>query len=421
MQLWCARISLIALFVLAGACSSVSDPSQQAHASSGGTHAAVGGAWSGGQPSTGGATAQGGSSQLPSTVTPEPDAGPGQPLHDYLGNTHYPDDFWQVAPPTESGLDPAQLQQAADFIHSKGWEVHAFLIARNGRLVFERYGWKSGNNPNDADRTPHQVVPSERHPIFSVTKAITSALVGQAIADGSISGLDHQVADWFSDYAQLNPSTQKSALTLEHLLTMRSGLTFSEDETAVLDESEHPASTVLSRPLATTPGTTWNYSSGDAEIVGEILRTTTGTTPLEYAKAKLFGPIGIANPPWNAGPAGTNHGGFGLSLTAREMARFGELYRNAGRWGERQVLPAQWVEASTAYHCSTLWGMDYGYYWFLPNLQDFFVAIGFNGQQIFVSRTYGLVIVFTGDIPSSEANIDYTQIITNYVIPAITG
>jgi CubicO group peptidase (beta-lactamase class C family) len=318
-------------------------------------------------------------------------------------------------------MDPAQLQKALDFIQSKGWEIHAFLIARNGRLVFERYGWKSGSNPNDPDKTPHQVVPSERHPIFSVTKSIVSALVGQAIGDGLISGVDHKVADWFTDYAELNPSTQKSSITLEHLLKMRSGLTFTEGESAVFTDEPNPARALLSRDLATAPGAKWNYSSGDAEIVAEVLRITTGHTPLEYAQTKLFGPLGIVNPPWDAGKSGTNHGGFGLSLTAREMARFGELYRNGGIWGNRQVVPASWASNSTAFKCSTEWGMDYGYYWFLPNVNDFFVAIGFNGQQIFVSRNYGLVIVFTGDIPSSEANIDYTQIITNYIIPATTG
>jgi CubicO group peptidase (beta-lactamase class C family) len=347
------------------------------------------------------------------------DAGPGQQLQDYLGNSGYSDDFWQVATPTQSGMNAAILQQALDFVQSKGWEIHAFLIARNGHLLFERYGWKSGNNPNDPDKVPHQVVPSERHPIFSVTKSIMSALVGQAIADGFISGVDHKVADWFTDYAELNPSAQKSSITLEQLLMMRSGLTFAEGESTVFNDEPNPARALLSRDLATAPGAKWNYSSGDAEIVAEVLRITTGHTPLEYAQTKLFGPLGIVDPPWDAGKSGTNHGGFGLSLTAREMARFGELYRNGGLWGNQQVVPASWVSNSTAYKCPTEWGMDYGYYWFLPNVNDFFVAIGFNGQQIFVSRNYGLVIVFTGDIPSSEANIDYTQIITNYIIPAI--
>ena len=340
-------------------------------------------------------------------------------LKDYLGNTEYPDDFWQSATFTDSHLDAAPFEQAVAKIRSSGWEVHSFLVARNGRLVFERYGWNSGSNPDDPNKTPHQVVPSERHPIWSVTKSMTSALVGIAISEGFISGADHKVSDWFAaDYAQLNPSAEKSLITLEHLLTMRSGLQFTEGESAIFDTPD-PARAMLARDLTSAPGATWNYSTGSVEIVAEILRMTTGLTPLEYAKSKLFGPIGIANPPWDASQSGTNHGGFGLSLTAREMARFGELYRNYGVWAQKQVVPTQWTTDSTSTKCATTWGMDYGYLWFVPNLADFFVAIGMYGQQIFVSRSKGLVIVFTGNIPSSTANIDYSSLITDYVLPAV--
>lgn len=380
-----------------------------------------GSAASGGQSGLGGGANSGGSSVGGFTSqTTSRDAGTDQGLQDYLGDSRYPDDFWQQATASESTMNTETLEQAVDWIRNKGWEVHSFLIARNGRLEFERYGWKSGSNPNDPDTTPHQMVPSERHPLFSVTKSFVSALVGQAVGDGYISGVDHKVADWFTDYAQLNPSAQKSTMTLEDLLTMRSGLPFLEGESAVFTDEPSPARALLSREVVLgATGATWNYSSGDAEITAEILRITTGMTPLQYAQNRLFGPMGIAGAMWDAGQSGTSHGGFGLSLTARDMARFGELYRNNGVWAGQQLVPATWVTTSTSYKCQTQWGMDYGYYWFLPSLNDFFVAIGFNGQQIFVSRNYGLVIVFTGDVPSAEANTDYSEIITKYVIPAL--
>jgi len=242
--------------------------------------------------------------------------------------------------------------------------------------------------------------------------------VGIAIQEGEIAGVGTTLANWFADNSQLTSSPEKSAITLDNLLTMRSGLTFSEGEVAVFQDPK-PAEALVSRALAASPGSQWNYSSGDAHIVSEILRRATGVVPLEYAKQKLFEPLGVTEPPWDADATGTNLGGFGLSLTAREMARFGELYRNGGMWANRQVVPAAWVTNATSYKCATLWGMNYGYYWFLPSLNDFFVAIGFNGQQIFVSRTYGLVAVFMGNVPSEEANTDYTQLITNYVVPAM--
>lgn len=368
----------------------------------------------GGAPSTSNTGGVGGrSSNLDGSVIVD-DGGLGERLVDYLGNPAYPDDFWQPATPADSHVDRALLEQALDAIKSHGWEVHSFLVARDGRLVFERYGWSSGANQGEVPAAPHQVVPSERQPIFSVTKSITDALVGSAISGGLIPGVTSTLATWFPNLSD----PEKSAITLDELMTMRSGLTFTEGETEVFQEPK-PAESLLSRTLASAPGSAWNYSSGDAHIVSEILHRATGKSPLDYAKVNLFGPLGIIDPPWDADATGTNFGGFGLSLTAREMARFGELYRNNGTWNNQQVLTAGWISTSTTFKCATLWGMNYGYFWFLPNLYDFFVAIGFNGQQIFVSRTYRLVIVFTGRVSSDEANNDYSQLITNYVVPAM--
>jgi len=111
---------------------------------------------------------------------------------------------------------------------------------------------------------------------------------------------------------------------------------------------------MLLRPVVDTPvGTVWNYSSGGANIVAEMLRVATGKTPLEYGNEKLFGPLGIDWPAWDAGQSGTNFGAFGLSLTAREMARFGELFRSSGMWQGKTVIPSAWTDASTTPRCST--------------------------------------------------------------------
>jgi CubicO group peptidase (beta-lactamase class C family) len=338
-------------------------------------------------------------------------------LADYLGHSSYPDDFWKATSFAESRTNPKPFEQALQRIADRGWEIHSFLVALNGKLLFERYGYNEGTNP-DAPATPHSIIPTERHPLWSTTKSFTSALVGIAIGEGKISGVDHRVVDWFADYAELNPSDDKSDITLEDLLTMRSGLQFTEGQTGIFDTSD-PARAALSQTMLHPPASTWNYSSGNAEITAEILRVTTNQTPLEYAKTKLFDPIGITNPPWESGPTGLEHGGFGLSMTPREMARFGELYRNFGRWGTTQVIPYDWTTTSTLAHTTSSWGMDYGYFWFVPNLEDFFVSIGMYGQQIYVSRKHGLVIVFTGYLPSAEANSNYQSLIVDYILPAV--
>jgi CubicO group peptidase (beta-lactamase class C family) len=339
-------------------------------------------------------------------------------LRDFLGDPDFPDDFWQPAASGEAQVDPAPLEQALQLIESSGWEIHSFLIARNGRLAFERYGWSSGDNPEDPNKVPHQVLPNERHLQFSTTKSFLSALVGVALDEGAFSDLNVRAADYFPDYGMLAPSAEKSAITLQDLLTMRSGLQFVEGEQSTFATAD-PARAMLARPVVDTPvGTVWNYSSGGANIVAEMLRVATGKTPLEYAKEKLFGPIGIESPPWDSGQSGTSFGGFGLALTAREMARFGELFRNSGKWQGQAVIPSAWTDESTAPRCTSPWGGQYGYLWWIPNLPGFFNALGSFGQMIYVNRERGLVIVFTAYMQNDVAKNNLERLIRDYVLPA---
>jgi Beta-lactamase len=339
-------------------------------------------------------------------------------LRDYLGDPAFPDSFWRPASGAESQLDAAPLEQALRVIETSGWEIHSFLIALNGRLVFERYGWSSGTNPALASELPHQVLPSERQAQFSTTKSFLSALVGVALSEGAFADLKVHAADYFPDYALLNPSAEKSSITLEDLLTMRSGLQFMEGDQATFSTAD-PARAMFSRDVVDKPvGTVWNYSSGGANVVAEMLRVATGKTPLDYANLKLFGPIGVDAPPWDAGATGTNFGGFGLSLTAREMARFGELFRNSGRWQGQAVIPSTWTDESTAPRCSSPWGGQYGYLWWIPDLPGFFNALGSFGQMIYVNRERGLVIVFTAYMQNDVAKNNLERLIRDYVLPA---
>ncbi|RYZ03355.1 MAG: class C beta-lactamase-related serine hydrolase [Myxococcales bacterium] len=339
-------------------------------------------------------------------------------LRDFLGDSEFPDDFWQPAAAGESDIDPAPLEQALKLIETSGWEIHSFLIAKNGRLAFERYGFNRGANPADPNQVPHQVLPNERQLQFSTTKSFLSALVGVALSEGAFKDLKVRAADYFPDYATLNPTAEKSSITLEDLLTMRSGLEFMEGDQSTFGTPD-PARAMMTRAVEDTPvGTVWNYSSGGANIIAEMLRVATGKTPLEYGKDKLFGPIGIDSPPWDAGHSGTSFGGFGLALTAREMARFGELFRNSGKWNGQSVIPSGWTDESVAPRCASPWGGQYGYLWWIPNLPGFFNALGSFGQMIYVSRERGLVVVFTAYMQNDVAKNNLERLIRDYVLPA---
>jgi CubicO group peptidase (beta-lactamase class C family) len=340
-----------------------------------------------------------------------------------LGDPAYPDDFWVATTPAESDVDVTALQKAVETIASSKLEIHAFLVARRGRMVFEQYGWTTGSNGDDPDKTSHQIEPDERHPVHSTTKSFLSTLVGMAIGDGLLPGVDDLVVPHFPEYQPLpEPSPDKDAITLADLLTMRSGLKFvgAVDDNASAGWPD-PAQVMLSRPVVDTPvGEVWNYSSGGSDVIAALLRKATGQTPLAYANEKLFGPLGLAsNVPWEASSNGTNHGGWGLALTPRELARFGELYRNRGLWKGRQIVPAEWTDVATSPKCQTPWNGQYGYHFWIPNLPGFFGTRGAYGQNIYVSRELGLVVVFTSDLPVSTADGVLDSLMRTSVIPAV--
>jgi len=373
--------------------------------SSGGTDAS-GGNPSGGTPATGG-SAPGG-------------AGGEGGLVDYFGDPAYPDTFWETATFEEVGMDGTPIALGLAEIANSDLEIHSFLVARRGKLVVEQYGWDTGTNPA-VPSEPHQFLPTERHPLFSTTKSIVSALFGIAVEEGAIGALTETVDTYFSDYAELNPSPEKDEMTLEDLLTMRSGLEWTEGEQTTFEEPD-PGRAMLSRPVVAGVGVDWNYSSGVSDIVADVLFEATGEFPLDYADEHLFTPLGIDAPPWEAAESGVQYGGWGLSLTPREMARFGELYRNQGSWLGEQVVPTAWVVASTAPHCSTPWGGSYAYHFWVPDMNDgssFISTLGAFGQVIYISQELELVVVFTANIPSDIADSTLRGLIVDYVVPAI--
>jgi len=340
-----------------------------------------------------------------------------------LGNADYPDDFWETATLEESDIDPAALAAALKRIKTQKLEIHSFLVARRGRLVFEQYGWKTGQNVDDTNKTEHQVDPAEHHLLHSTTKSITSSLVGIAIDEGLISGVDDLVVPHFPEYQPLpEPSAEKDAMTLEDLLTMRSGLEWQEgvNESEVFDAPD-PARVMLSRPLVSTPGTVWNYSSAGSDVIAALLRKVTKQTPTQYAYDKLFEPLGIPGSDvfWAAASNGTNHGGWGLSLKPRQMARFGELYRNRGMWNGKQVVPAEWTDVATSVHCDTPWNGQYGYHFWIPRIPGFFATRGAYGQNIYINRELELVVVFTADLPINNADVTLDDLMRELILPGV--
>jgi CubicO group peptidase (beta-lactamase class C family) len=342
---------------------------------------------------------------------PEGQPGAGE-LQDVLGNPAFPDDVWKASTPETEGMDPARLLAGVEAIGARKLAIHSFLVIRHGKLVLERYGKDGGR----------QLGPDDLHVLHSVTKTFTAALVGMAIADGKIPSVKARAMDWFPGEAIEARSESKDRMTLEDLLTMRSGLEWEEGPSdRVFRLRECAAEAVLSQPMAAAPGTHWQYSSGNAQILAEIVRRATGKSPLAFATERLFGPLGIKDLRWLVDDGGTQYGGWGLFLRPRDLARFGQLYLQRGRWQGKQVVPEAWVVESTRARTATPWpGGDYGYQVWVPKFGGF-VLRGYLGQEVFVFPEKDLVVVFTADLPSNRADVVADQLVREYVLAALKG
>ena len=278
--------------------------------------------------------------------------------------------------------------------------LHSLLVSRHGELLLERY--YSGRGPDDLEN------------VKSVSKSILSALVGIAIEQGILGGVDISVDRYFSELSSVESRPAKAGITLEDLLTMRSGLrTTSNRNYGTWVLSDNWVVSALRQPLEATPGQEMRYSTGNTHLLSAILTTASGRSTLEFAREVLAEPLGFELAPWPRDPQGIYFGGNDMRLTPRQMLAFGELYLNAGRRGERQIVPASWVDASLRPRSKSPHGEAryYGYGWWICTLAGYQVphAWGHGGQFIMLVPELDLVIVTTSSANAGEEAHDHAN------------
>jgi CubicO group peptidase (beta-lactamase class C family) len=301
-------------------------------------------------------------------------------------------------------------------------DLHSLLVVRNGYLVIEEYF--AGQN---AERL---------HELQSVSKSFTSAAIGIAIEKGYIKNVQEPVLSFFPDREGIdNVDDRKRAMTIEDLLTMRSGTDYHERGPDAphfqLNRLTHGwTEFVLSRPMVSQPGTTFQYDSGGVILLSAILKARTGQHADAFLEEHLFKPLGIERSGWFKNLEGHPHTGGGLRLRPRDMAKFGLLYLRKGRWEEKQVVPTAWVEASTKRHvtfANVHRGMlGYGYlWWILPpdpasnRKTEIFAARGFRAQYIFVVPEHDMVVVVTGGAQTGRHMIKPVEFLHSHILPAV--
>ena len=345
-----------------------------------------------------------------------------------------PVSHWPVAEPASLGLSEQQLLKIhADINDGQyGW-IDSFLVIRNGRIAFERYYEHDyGEIYGEESRTPGPLVvqnfsgpynyfnafwhpyykSSDLHSMQSVTKSIVSAVIGIAVGRGDFPDIDTPVLSFFDAAQLLNIDDTKRAMTIRDLLTMSAGLEWDEgvpysDPTntfTIMARSPDWVQYTLDQPMASQPGTEFNYNSGASLILSQIFLQATGIDIEVYAEEHLFQPLGIERYEWKRTPTGIADTQEGLFLSARDLAKIAQLFLQNGQWNNREVVPRDWVIDSLkpAFPLDNDASAGYGYKWWSLSYDheggDYvaYLGKGFGGQRPIILPDFDMVIVVTG-------------------------
>ncbi|CAN5670009.1 hypothetical protein BH11PSE3_BH11PSE3_43830 [soil metagenome] len=343
-------------------------------------------------------------------------------------------DGWTIASQADVGLDAAKLCELDAFIAQ--WpqaNIHAVVVVRNGKLVMERYF--AGEDERWGDSLGRVAYgPELKHDLRSISKSVTSLLIGIALGEGKFPALDSSVFDAFPEYADIK-TPEKARITFRDLLTMSSGVAWNENapwdsplnNEAGMIWAGDPFRYILSQPIAHPPGTVYAYSGGGTSLLGEALARSTGRPLRDYAREKLFLPINAPDFEWlDAGVSG-KLGAFGsLRLRPRDAAKLGRLLLTDGQWNGRQVVPAGWAAESTKPRINGEGLYFYGYQWWLGrsfrNGEElkWTAGVGLGGQRLFVVPALDLVVMITaGHYRSALQGAIPSGIFNRVVLPAV--
>jgi CubicO group peptidase (beta-lactamase class C family) len=302
----------------------------------------------------------------------------------------WPTQGWRRSSPEAQGMDSEVLAEAFDEIRRRHIAIHSLTVVRNGHLVLDAYFWPFQD---------HLL-----HDMASVTKSVTSTLVGVAIGQGKVKGVTQPVLDVLGTPATANLDSRKTRLTVEHLLTMTSGLDCHPDQgeitLAQMRRSPDWIGFMLDLPMVAEPGGVHEYCSGGMHLLSGIITKATGMSALDFARRTLFTPMGIGDAAWPSDAQGISLGWGDLHLQPRDMAKIGYLWLRGGQWENRQLVPADWMQAAVQVHShpGSNAGPGYGYgLWVYPDRSPpIFEGLGRGGQRISIVPAKDLVVVFTG-------------------------
>lgn len=301
--------------------------------------------------------------------------------------------LWQTTSPEEQGLSSAVLNEMFAYIRTNKIKVHSIQILRHNKLLLDAYFYPYTGK--------------SLHEVASVTKSITSTLVGIAIDKQFIPGVSEPAFKYFPGFHMMD--TLKQSVTIENLITMQSGLDCGANlsdpainvdrRLAEIRGCPDWIACALQIPMAVKPGQKFAYCNANCHLLSAIVQKSTGKSLAGFGAQELFTALGITNFYWPADPQGINYGWADLQLHPYDMLRIGQLMLHNGKWKDKQLVSQSWLKAATKAHVKQTGGTDgYGYYWWVPggNYPDVFEAVGRGGQRITIWPSNDMVIVFTG-------------------------
>jgi len=348
----------------------------------------------------------------------------GRPVTSYVYVV--PDDVgdgWRTASLSDTGIDQEIIERLVVGILSREFEnIHSVLLVKDGDLVLEEYFYGYQRE--------------QLHELHSVSKSVTSVLVGIAVDKGMIPDIERPVYAYFPDYKGTAWIDGEYDVNIKHLLTMSAAVSWDERSRSLDDsrnsiiamlQSDDWIRYVLERKRAETPGQSYNYSGGLTVLLGEILHRASGLYADEFAEKHLFGPLDISRYHWGQHRDGTVNTQGGLSLTPRDLAKIGYMMLKGGLWNGRRIVSEKWVADSTRAHIATEpGGWGYGYQWFrieadvCGRIIEAFAAIGRGGQYIVAAPAQDQLAVFTSQpYSNSQRLLLPLTLLKDFVLPAM--
>ncbi|MEM7551574.1 MAG: serine hydrolase [Bacteroidota bacterium] len=366
-----------------------------------------------------------------------------QPEYDYQQPEKINDGL-EVGTLEEVGIDSRYIGDAVrDIDRGKYGEIHALLVCKDGKLALEeyfeghKYQWEAPRHHGEWISWKKEML----HDIKSVSKSITSACIGITIDKGFIESVHQSIFDYLPDHQHLKTGG-KEKITIEHMLTMTSGLEWDEwgvplssaknDIIGLWFHCDDQIECILERPLVSEPGSSFTYSGGNTIVLGEIIKNATQLDIEEFSKKYLFEPLDVDTCSWSVRyPSGIIESGGGLDITPRAMLKVGVTFLNHGVWNGKQVVSEEWVDKSALSFPPNrrinVPGEDtgrngYSYSWWINDINisgkktSIFYGSGWGGQKIIVMPGQNAVIVFTGGNYTSK--VKEFKILKRYIIPA---